>query len=245
MTAGPPPHGGCKANSNGVFRKIDLVSDAVVTSEDRIVCAAGPMSWVDLLLRLIEMVEGHETARLCADYAVIDTAQRTQADFMPLGYVLTRDPLLLKADMLVRRADKAQMTVRRLADALGLSERTLNRRFIELTHEPPQAFIMRRRIEHARTSAGDNGAIDQDDCPLDRLRGRKQFSQGVSQTRHDVSASLSGAASDPSGIAAPERPQPKAISSRADFPSGNARGPAARNKAAGSDRSCGRSPDRG
>jgi AraC-like DNA-binding protein len=67
---------------------------------------------------------------------------------MPLGYVLTRDPLLVKADMLVRRADKAQMTVRRLADALGLSERTLNRRFIELTHEPPQAFIMRRRIEH-------------------------------------------------------------------------------------------------
>jgi transcriptional regulator GlxA family with amidase domain len=58
------------------FPKIDLASDAVVTSEDRIVCAAGPMSWVDLLLRLIEMVEGHETARLCADYAVIDTAQR-------------------------------------------------------------------------------------------------------------------------------------------------------------------------
>lgn len=133
------------------FPKIDLASDAVVTSADRIVCAAGPMSWVDLLLRLIEMVEGHETARLCADYAVIDTAQRTQADFMPLGYVLTRDPLLVKADMLVRRADRAQMTVRRLADTLGLSERTLNRRFIELTHEPPQAFIMRRRIEHART----------------------------------------------------------------------------------------------
>src|SRR4051812_6597562 len=48
--------------------------------------------------------------------------------------------------------------------------------------------------------AGNDGAIDQDDCPLDRLRGRKQFSQGVSQTRDDVSASLSGAASDPSGI---------------------------------------------
>lgn len=133
------------------FPHIDLASDAVVTHADRIVCAAGPMSWVDLLLRLIEMVEGAETARLCAGYAVIDTAQRTQADFLPLGYVLMQDPLLVQADMLVRRANKSQMTVRRLAVALGLSERTLNRRFIELTHEPPQAFIMRRRIEQART----------------------------------------------------------------------------------------------
>ncbi len=131
--------------------RIDLASDAVVTSADRIVCAAGPMSWVDLLLRLIEMVEGPETAKLCADYAVIDTAQRTQAAFLPLGYLLKQDPLLIKADLLVRRANKAQMTVRRLADALGFSERTLHRRFIELTHEAPQAFIMRRRIEHART----------------------------------------------------------------------------------------------
>ena len=130
---------------------MDLASDAVVTCADRIVCAAGPMSWVDLLLRLIEMVEGTETAKICADYAVIDTAQRTQAAFLPLGYMLKQDPLLIRADMLVRRAGKSSMTVRRLANSLGLSERTLNRRFIELTHEPPQDFIMRRRIEHART----------------------------------------------------------------------------------------------
>lgn len=131
--------------------RIDLAPDAVVTQMDRLVCAAGPMSWVDLLLRLIELVEGSEVAKICADYAVIDTAQRTQAVFMPLGYMLGQDPLLMKADMLVRRPGKAPMTVRRLAHALGLSERTLNRRFRELTYEPPQAFIMRRRVEHART----------------------------------------------------------------------------------------------
>jgi len=131
--------------------RIDLASDAVITQADRLVCAAGPMSWVDLLLRLIELVEGSEVAKICADYAVIDTAQRTQAIFMPLGYMLAQDPLLIKADMLVRRTGKAPITVRSLAQALGLSERTLNRRFRELTHEPPQAFITRRRVEHART----------------------------------------------------------------------------------------------
>lgn len=130
---------------------IDLDADSVITVADRIVCAAGPMSWVDLLLKLIEMVDGKETAKLCADYVVIDTAQRSQAIFMPMGYLLSQDPLLTRADVLVRRVGKSPMTVKRLAGALGVSERTLNRKFHELTHEPPQAFIMRRRVEHART----------------------------------------------------------------------------------------------
>lgn len=130
---------------------IELAADAVITVADRIVCAAGPMSWVDLLLRLIELVEGKEVAKLCADYVVIDTAQRTQSIFMPVGYLLSQDPLLTRADLLVRRTGKRPMTVKRLAELLGLSERTLNRKFQELTREPPQAFITRRRVEHART----------------------------------------------------------------------------------------------
>jgi transcriptional regulator GlxA family with amidase domain len=132
------------------FPTIDLAGDAVVTSDDRIVCAAGPMSWVDLLLRLIEMVEGPEAARTCADYAVVDTADRTQTIYMPLGYLQRRDPLLVRADLLVRRARKRPVTVRRLAAELGLSERTLHRRFMELTKAPPQEFILRRRMERAR-----------------------------------------------------------------------------------------------
>jgi len=132
------------------FPAVDLAGDAVVTSDDRVVCAAGPMSWVDLLLRLIEMVDGPEAARTCADYAVVDTADRTQAIYLPLGYLQQRDPLLTRADVLVRRARKRPMTVQRLAVELGLSERTLHRRFMELTDASPQEFILRRRMERAR-----------------------------------------------------------------------------------------------
>lgn len=133
------------------FPEIDLAPDAVLTTDARIICSAGPMSWVDLLLRLIEMVEGVEVARICADYAVIDTADRTQAAYIPLAYLQSRDPLLVKADILVRRARKRPMTVSRLAVELRLSERTLLRRFVELTGAPPQDFILRRRVERART----------------------------------------------------------------------------------------------
>lgn len=133
------------------YPQVELAGDAVVTTADRIVCAAGPMSWVDLLFRIIEIVEGDDVAKICSDYAVIDTIQRTQAIYRPLAQPDAEDRLLADADMLVRRIGKTPMTVSGLADALGMSERTLNRRFQELAHEPPLSFIMRRRIDHART----------------------------------------------------------------------------------------------
>jgi transcriptional regulator GlxA family with amidase domain len=82
------------------FPEIELAADAVLTTDERIICSAGPMSWVDLLLRLIEMVEGLEVARICADYAVVDTVDRTQAIYVPMGYLQSRDPLLVRADVL-------------------------------------------------------------------------------------------------------------------------------------------------
>ena len=179
---------------------IDLAADAVITTADRIVCAAGPMSWVDLLLRLIEMVDGKEIAKLCADYVVIDTAQRTQSIFMPVGYLLSQDPLLTQADLLVRRTGKRPMTVKRLADALGLSERTLNRKFQELTASRlrPSSCVAASSRPHA---AGDDDAAGQDHCARGRLRGREQLSQGVPQAHPDVAAGLSRATDGAGGIA--------------------------------------------
>jgi transcriptional regulator GlxA family with amidase domain len=133
------------------YPRVDLALDAVVTETDNVVCAAGPMSWIDLVLRLIEMTAGAETARICADFAVLDTGHRTQAVYMPQGYLLKRDPWLVEAEMIVRRFNPRQITVRKLAAALGSSERTLHRRIKALAGESPQSFIGRIRIEMART----------------------------------------------------------------------------------------------
>jgi transcriptional regulator GlxA family with amidase domain len=117
------------------YPRIDLALDAVVTETDNIVCAAGPMSWIDLLLRLIEITAG----------------RRTQAAYLPQGYLLKRDPWLVEAEMLVRRSKPEQVTVRNLAAGLRVSERTLHRKVKALAGESPQSFIGRIRIEMART----------------------------------------------------------------------------------------------
>jgi transcriptional regulator GlxA family with amidase domain len=133
------------------YPKIDLALDAIVTQTDNIVCAAGPMSWIDLVLRLIEMTAGPDTARVCADFAVLDTGHRTQAAYLPQGYLLKRDPWLVEAEMVVRRSKPEQVTVRNLAAGLRVSERTLHRKVKALAGESPQSFIGRIRIEMART----------------------------------------------------------------------------------------------
>lgn len=148
---------------------IDLAADAVVTVADRIVCAAGPMSWVDLLLRLIEMVEGKEIAKLCADYVVIDTAQRSQSIFMPVGYLLSQDPLLTRADLLVRRTGKTphdgEASRRRAWHERAHAEPEIPRAHARaaagLHHAPP-----RRTRAHA---AGDDSTAGQDHRAHGRL----------------------------------------------------------------------------
>jgi len=133
------------------YPKVDLSLDAVVTESDRVICAAGPMSWIDLTLRIIENAADSQTARACADFAVLDTGRRTQTGYLPQGYLLKRDPWLVEAEMIVRRSGAKPLAVGQLADALGVPERTLHRKIRALAGEPPQAFIVRIRMETART----------------------------------------------------------------------------------------------
>ena len=148
---------------------IDLAADAVITIAERIVCAAGPMSWVDLLLRLIEMVDGKAIAKLCADYVVIDTAQRTQSIFMPVGYFAVAGPAAdpgRPAGSPHRQEPDDGQAPRRCArpqrahaepEVPGADARAA----ASLHHAPP-----RRARAHA---AGDDGAADQDHRTHGRL----------------------------------------------------------------------------
>jgi transcriptional regulator GlxA family with amidase domain len=97
------------------------------------------------------MVAGAETARACADFAVLDTGRRTQAAYLPQGYLLKRHAWLVDVEMLVRRSGSEAVTVGSLSSALGLSDRSLHRKIRALAGESPRSFIARIRMEMART----------------------------------------------------------------------------------------------
>ncbi len=120
-------------------------------AEDRnVITTGGPLSWVDLTLHIVANHAGKEIARLMADMAVADSQPLSQQLYAPKGFLNSVDPLLTKAEHLVRYQNPA-ITVEQLAAALNMTPRTLHRKMRDLLQESPKSFITRVRIESAIT----------------------------------------------------------------------------------------------
>ncbi|ROM34157.1 AraC family transcriptional regulator [Pseudomonas poae] len=121
---------------------------SAVEAQDRVVTTGGPLSWVDLALYVIGTLAGREVAKLTADMSVTDSLPLPQSVYAPRGFINNADPLLLETEQIIRHG-KPGLTAVDLAKALNVSERTLHRRFKNLTNESPKELITRVRIETA------------------------------------------------------------------------------------------------
>jgi transcriptional regulator GlxA family with amidase domain len=130
------------------FPKARPVWGTALEEQDGVITTGGPLSWVDLGLHVIRRLAGADVAKLAADVSVADSLPLPQMIYAPRGFINTTDPLLLRAEQIVRHASPG-LTADELARALGLSGRTLHRRMKALTEESPKAFITRVRIETA------------------------------------------------------------------------------------------------
>ena len=133
------------------FPKADAAWGASLMEDQRIVTAGGPMSWVDLALHVVRVLAGPLAARIAADFAVVDTVPLTQAVYVPTGHVAAADPFLIKAEQCVRQMHDKTLSAVALAVQMSVSTRTLHRRLKALTGEAPKTFIVRVRLETART----------------------------------------------------------------------------------------------
>lgn len=126
---------------------------AAFVPESGVVTAAGPLSWVDLALHVTRSLVGAEAARIAADFAVVDTAPRSQVVYAPQGFRQRdgNDALVADAARVVRGWRGHTPGVADLAAALSVSERTLLRRLKACTGEGPKPFIDRVRMESACT----------------------------------------------------------------------------------------------
>lgn len=132
------------------YTRAQVMWDATLIEDNRIVTAAGPLSWIDLSLRVIRSVCGDDAAKKSADFTVVDTAPSTQTVYIPPGHLAMSNKFLLEAERVIRQVGDAPLTARQLAIALNSSERTLNRRLKEISGESPKSFIDRVRFERAR-----------------------------------------------------------------------------------------------
>ncbi|ADM99711.1 GlxA family transcriptional regulator [Dickeya dadantii] len=130
------------------YPKAKPVWGKALEEQDGIITTGGPLSWVELALHIIRQQAGPDIAKLAADIAVADSQPLSQRIYAPQGFMNTVNPLLLRAEHLIRY-ENPSITAEELARALNFSDRTLHRKIKELTNESPKNFITRVRIETA------------------------------------------------------------------------------------------------
>lgn len=133
------------------YPSIDIQSRAAVTEDDRIVCGGAPASQVLQTLRVIERVAGSSVASLVARTMLLDMTRRGHAELFPLlvdeGQ---QDPLIRKAHAWFYRNLSKPIRLADLAERLGISERTLVRRFHDTLNQTPLAYLQSLRVRTAR-----------------------------------------------------------------------------------------------
>lgn len=133
------------------FPKASAVWASELIDDNGIITAGGPLSWVTITLHIIKKLAGTETAKVVADFAVVDTVPKSQNLYVPAGYQSSKSPFLAKVEYAIRKAHYQTMSAKDLSNVMAVSERTLNRKLKELTSETPKAFIDGVRISHACT----------------------------------------------------------------------------------------------
>ena len=120
-------------------------------TDDRLVTAAGPLSWVDITLHIVTQLMGSSHAEVTADFSVVNLDPHSGRSYMPQGYHRSKDEFVLKAQRCIRASRNRLVTAEVLAEELAMSPRTLQRRIKKVTGESPKDFIDRVRMDQARS----------------------------------------------------------------------------------------------
>jgi len=127
-------------------------ADAIFVQDGKIWTSAGVTTGIDMSLALVEEDWGRSVADSAAARLVV-YARRPgfQAQFSEtLVAQSNADDSLTRALEVIRHAPKGKLSVLELAQAAGMSVRTLHRRCLQELGSTPAKLIERLRTEHAR-----------------------------------------------------------------------------------------------
>ncbi len=133
------------------FPDVQLKAEQLITRDHNIFCAGGGIAWFDLGLHMIERSVDFETAMQTAKAFVIDYRRDSQ-----LSYSLMRisqphqDELIQRIQDDIQQDCSQSINITKLTKHLGISQRTLIRRFNNALGVPPNTYLQAVRIENAK-----------------------------------------------------------------------------------------------
>lgn len=143
------------------YPDVDLLVDRIIVDEGNVITSGGSTTALNLIHYLVSRFGSPERAAAITRVLLLDSGRDSQLPFVVGGLVPDHaDPVVASAQAHVAAVD-GRATVAAVAHAVGVSTRTLSRRFRTAIDMNPQRYIELIRIERAKrllTESGD--AID-------------------------------------------------------------------------------------
>ncbi len=133
------------------YPRVRLKSRHLITQSDNIYCAGSVNSIADLMVHVVEDWYGGAIARAVENQFSPEIRKPFRAAaYQTEAYGAHHDELVLEAQQLMQESIAEKISLSKLAAELGLSGRSLNRRFHQATGMGPKAWLQQYRISQAR-----------------------------------------------------------------------------------------------
>lgn len=134
-----------------MFPEVNLQTDRIITEENGIYTNGGAMSFVNMLVYLIEKYCGRECAIHCAKFMQVDIDRTSQSPFMMFyGLKDHQDEAIKQAQSYLENHLAEKVNFADLAEKLSIGRRNFDRRFIKATFLTPVEYQQRIRMEAAK-----------------------------------------------------------------------------------------------
>lgn len=133
------------------YPAVELKARHLITQSDNIYCVGSVNSIADLMVHISEEWFGSRIARAVENQFSPEIRQRFRAAaYENEADSSHHDETIVQAQQWLQENLSTPVTMTALAERLGLTTRTLNRRFKLATGMSPQAYLQRLRINNAR-----------------------------------------------------------------------------------------------
>lgn len=133
------------------YPDIEVVADAMLVEEPGIMTAGAINAEKFMGLRLVERFMGMDIAKLSAATLLLDNQALDQTVYLHEEKGDTHhDPVVVKVKVMLERRLSEDISLESLASDLGLSYRTLIRRFKRATNDTPLHYLQSLRINAAK-----------------------------------------------------------------------------------------------
>jgi transcriptional regulator GlxA family with amidase domain len=142
-----------------LYPQVNLRPAEVITEQDRILCGGAVTSYLNLILKIVEMLAGEELANALARLLLIDKNRISQTAYATIdagNELHLTDQLVASAQRWMRENFSRPFRIADLASRLGTTERTLNRRFQQALGDAPLHYLQTLRMEVAKNLLEEN-----------------------------------------------------------------------------------------